>query len=155
MSIYKGNKLVAGGVVDTPVVVDKVETGNMYPVTSNAVYNALNTENTKNIVIKAYNDIECDLFYQSQPSVAPLSPTGYYVATGLKIDYTKVAVVLAQQKCVDSEGRILEPFVPYSISTYVDGSLMFRFLNISNNTKECAKCRVWLWLIGRPEDMPN
>lgn len=109
----------------------------------------------ENIVIKAYN-VDCNLLdYGQQPTnAAPFSPTGVF-KSNLKVDTTKVAVVVRHLCCLNSDGSYSEPFVSYNIGTFLDGNLTFSLLNISNETKKCVKCRVWFWLIGKPEDMPN
>lgn len=111
-------------------------------------------EGDSTTIIKAYMMKDYSLISGEPSNVPALTPTGWF-NTGLKVDTSKVAVVFRHQHCLDSNNANVYPVVPYNVSNDANGNLIFQFVNISNVTKECLKCRVWFSLIGKPDDMPN
>lgn len=107
-----------------------------------------------NTIIRSYMYQDYNLCSGEPSNVPAFSPTGWF-NTGLKVDTSKVAVVLRHQHCMDSNGANVYPMVPYNVSNDASGNLIFQFVNISDIAKECVKCRVWFNLIGKPDDLPN
>lgn len=134
-----------------PVVVDKVESGNLNPVTSNAVAETLDDA----VIIKHYNNVTYDLADGQSSEVPRLTPTGWF-NTNLKVDVNKVAVVVRYVYTYDSNGGTLAQLVPYNANTNADtGILGLQFLNLRSDTQECVRCRVWFSLIGKAADLPE
>ena len=109
---------------------------------------------SENTVIKSYVQVEYNLASGEPTNIAAFSPTGWFT-TDLKVNAAKVAVILRHQHCIDSNEAYVFPVVAYNVSNDADGNLMFQFINTSGVAKECVKCRVWFWLIGKPDDMPS
>ena len=108
----------------------------------------------ENTVIKPYMNKVYNLSSGESTNVAALAPTGWF-NTNLKVDTNKVAVVFRHQHCTDSNGVFVGPMAAHNISNDAGGNLIFQFLNVSSFAKECVKCHVWFWLIGKPGDLPN
>lgn len=145
-----------------PVVVDKVESGNLNPVTSNAVAEALDNAT----IDKMYFNVLCDLDTDESSQVPGLSPTGWF-NTNLKVNSDIVTVVVKHIKCYNSGNVQHFQVIPYDVATDFghygsdgevvagSGNLRVKAFNLGTDTIECTKCRVWFSLIGKAKDLPN